>query len=160
MTDDIGSFDRQTIQHHSSPSLCPNHWGQWSWGRPVLWRPAWPSRTHSHTHTHTNSFSSSGMECQSRKSRDTWSNRKVWPWSTKWSRTKANRVLSREYIGHNKYPLPTRQEKTLQMDITRWSTLKSDWLYSLQPKMEKCQGPVPVDPGKFKGETASANWIQ
>ena len=25
----------------------------------------------------------------------------------------------------------------LHMDITRWSTLKSDWLYSLQPKMEK-----------------------
>ena len=23
------------------------------------------------------------------------------------------------------------------MDITRWSKLKSDWLYSLQPKMEK-----------------------
>ena len=23
------------------------------------------------------------------------------------------------------------------MDITRWSTLKSDWLYSLQPKKEK-----------------------
>ena len=23
------------------------------------------------------------------------------------------------------------------MDITRWSTLKSDWLYALQPKMEK-----------------------
>ena len=33
--------------------------------------------------------------------------------------------------------LPTTQEKTLHMDITRWSTLKSDWLYSLQPKMEK-----------------------
>ena len=26
---------------------------------------------------------------------------------------------------------------TLHMDITRWSTPKSDWLYSLQPKMEK-----------------------
>ena len=26
---------------------------------------------------------------------------------------------------------------TLYMDITRWSTLKSDWLYSLQPEMEK-----------------------
>ena len=26
---------------------------------------------------------------------------------------------------------------TLHMDITRWSTLKSDWLYSLQLKMEK-----------------------
>ena len=25
----------------------------------------------------------------------------------------------------------------IYMDITRWSTLKSDWLYSLQPKMEK-----------------------
>ena len=26
---------------------------------------------------------------------------------------------------------------TLNMDITKWSTLKSDWLYSLQPKMKK-----------------------
>ena len=24
------------------------------------------------------------------------------------------------------------------MDITRWSILKSDWLYSLQPEMKKC----------------------
>ena len=39
--------------------------------------------------------------------------------------------------GHRKHPLPTTQEKTLHMDITRWSILKSDWLYSLQPKMEK-----------------------
>ena len=28
------------------------------------------------------SFSSKGLECKSRKSRDTWSNRQVWPWST------------------------------------------------------------------------------
>ena len=33
--------------------------------------------------------------------------------------------------------IATTQEKTLHMDITRWSTPKSDWLYSLQPKMEK-----------------------
>ena len=33
--------------------------------------------------------------------------------------------------------VPTTQEKTLCLDITRWSTLKSDWLYSLQPKVEK-----------------------
>ena len=39
--------------------------------------------------------------------------------------------------GHSKHPLPTTQEKTLHMDITRWSTPKSDWLYSLQPKMKK-----------------------
>ena len=64
-------------------------------------------------------------------------NRQVWPWSTKWSRPKANRVLPRESTGHGKHPLPTTQEKTLHMDITRWLILKSDWLYSLQPKMEK-----------------------
>ena len=36
------------------------------------------------------------LECKSRKSRDTWSNKQVWPWSTKWSWEKANRVLPRE----------------------------------------------------------------
>ena len=54
-----------------------------------------------------------------------------------WSRAKANRVLPRELTGHSKHPLPTTQEKTLHMDITRWSILKSDWLHSLQPKMDK-----------------------
>ena len=34
--------------------------------------------------------------------------------------------LPRECTGHSKHPLPTTQEKTLHMDITRWSTLKSD----------------------------------
>ena len=74
---------------------------------------------------------------QKQTSRNTWSNRQIWRWSTEWSRAKANRVLPRECTGHNKHPLPTTQEKTLHMDITRWSTLKSDCLYSLQPKMEK-----------------------
>ena len=53
------------------------------------------------------------------------------------SRSKANRVLPRERTGHSKHPLPTTQEKTLHMEITRWSIPKSDWLYYLQPKMEK-----------------------
>ena len=78
-----------------------------------------------------------GLECKSRKSRNTWSNRQIWPWGTEWSRAIANRVLPRECTGHSKHPLLTTQEKTLHMDITRWSTPKSDWLYSLQPKMEK-----------------------
>jgi len=38
---------------------------------------------------------------------------------------KANRVLPRERTGHSKHPLPTTQEKTLHVNITRWSTLKS-----------------------------------
>ena len=61
----------------------------------------------------------------------------ILPWSTEWSRAKTNRVLSRERTGHSKHPLPTTQDKTLHMAITRWSTPKSDWLYSLWPKMEK-----------------------
>ena len=82
-------------------------------------------------------FHYTGLECKSRKSRNTWSNRKIWPWSTKWSRAKANRVLPREHTGQSKHPLPTTQETTLHRDISRWSVPKWDWLYSLQPKMEK-----------------------
>ena len=67
-------------------------------------------------------FHHRGLECRSRKSRNTWSNWQVCPWSTKWNRAKANRVLSREGTGHSKHPLPTPQETTLHMDITRWST--------------------------------------
>ena len=44
-------------------------------------------------------------------------------------------VLPREHTGHSKHPFP--QEETLHMDIKRWSIQKSDWLYSLQPKMQK-----------------------
>ena len=29
------------------------------------------------------------------------------------------------------------KKKTLHMDISKWSIPKSNWLYSLQPKMEK-----------------------
>ena len=32
----------------------------------------------------------------------------------------------RECTGHSKHPLPTTQEKTLHMDITKWSIPKSD----------------------------------
>ena len=78
-----------------------------------------------------------GLECKSRKSRNTWSNQQIWPWNMEWSRANAHRVLPRERTGHSKHLLPTTQEKTLYIDITRWSTPKSDWLYSLQPKMEK-----------------------
>ena len=78
-----------------------------------------------------------GMECKSRKSRNTWTKKQIWPWITEWSRAKANRVLPRECTGHSKHHFPTTQKKTLHVDITRWSILKSDWLYSLQAKMEK-----------------------
>ena len=78
-----------------------------------------------------------GLECKSRQSRDTCSNRQIWPWSTERSRAKANWVLPREHTHHSKHPLPTTQEKALHMDITRWSIPKSNWLYSFQTMMEK-----------------------
>ena len=77
-----------------------------------------------------------GLECKSRKSGNTWSNRQIWPWNMEWSRAQTNSFAKKMHWS-NKHPLPTPQEKTLHMDITRWSTPKSDWLYSLQPKMEK-----------------------
>ena len=46
-------------------------------------------------------------------------------------------LLPREHTGHSKHTLPTTQQRTLHMDITRWSILKSDWSYSLWQKVEK-----------------------
>ena len=77
-------------------------------------------------------FHHRGLECKSRKSRDTWSNRQIGPGSTEWSRAKAN-SLPRERTSHSKHPFPTTQEMTLNIDITKWSIQKLDWFYSLQP---------------------------
>ena len=71
------------------------------------WRSTEPYKTNTQKRC---SFHYRGLECKSRKSRDTWSNRQIWPWSTKWSRAKVNRVLPREHTGHSK--LSTTQEKT------------------------------------------------
>ena len=95
----------------------------------ALWRPTRLSRTNTQKRC---PFHSRGLECECRKSRNTWSNRQIWPWSTEWSREKTNRALPRGCTGHSKYLLPKPQEKTLHMDITRWSILKSDWLYTIR----------------------------
>ena len=79
----------------------------------VLWRPTRPSRTNTSQRC---AFHYRGLECKSRKSGDIWSNWQNCPWSTKWSRAKANRVLPRECTDHSKHPFPTTQEKT---DCTR-----------------------------------------
>ena len=48
-----------------------------------------------------------GLDGKSRKSRNTWSNRQIWPWSMEWSRAKANRVLPREHTGHRVLETPS-----------------------------------------------------
>ena len=65
------------------------------------------------------SFHYRGLECKSRKSRNSWSNKQIWPWHTEWIRAKANRVLPRGCTGHSKHPPSTTQERTLHMDITQ-----------------------------------------
>ena len=78
-------------------------------------------------------FHHRGLECKSRKSRDTWNNRQILAWSTKWSTAKANRILSRKQAGQqrvSKLPLWTTQETTLHMAITNWPLIKSNWLYT------------------------------
>ena len=64
----------------------------------ILGRPTRTSRTNTHKRC---PFHYRGLECKSRKSRNTWRNRQIWPWSTEWSRAKANRVLPRERTGHS-----------------------------------------------------------
>ena len=91
---DLGLFPRHIIQHHSNPNLCPNHWCWRNWHCPVLWRPTKSSRNNTTKKCH---FPHRVLEWRCRKSRDTWNNRQVWPWSIKWSRSKANRVWTKEH---------------------------------------------------------------
>ena len=85
-----------------------------------VWEPlSWsrPSRTNTPKRC---PFHYRGLEFKIGKSRNIWNNRHIWPWSTEWSRAKANRVWSRECTGHSEHSCPTIQEKTLHMNITRW----------------------------------------
>ena len=99
----------------------------------VLWRSTRPSGTNTQKRC---PFHHRGLECKSGQPRDAWINGQIWHQSTKWSRAKANTVFPTECSDHSKYPLPTTQETTLHMGITRWSILKSDWSYSFQLQIE------------------------
>ena len=55
----------------------------WSWM--VLWRPTRPFITNTKKRC---SFHYRELECKSRKSRNTWSNRQIWPWNMEWSRAR------------------------------------------------------------------------
>ena len=65
--------------------VCPNQecWRSWIWT--VLWRPTRPFKTNT---CQKCPFIYRGLECKSGKSRNTWSNRQIWPWSTKQSRSR------------------------------------------------------------------------
>ena len=78
-----------------------------------LWRPTRPFRNYIPKRC---PFHYREQECKSRKSRNTWSNRQIWPWSTEWSRAKAI-----EFCQENALVIANtlfQQHKTLHMDIT------------------------------------------
>ena len=129
------------------PSLCPNHWCQRSWSWPVLWRPTRPSR---------NNTKKDVLFI-------------IGDWNAKVGSQEIPRVTGKfglgvqneagqkltEFCQENTLVMankPTNQETTLQMDITKWSIPKSDWLHSLHPKMEKL-----YRVGKYK--TCSWLWL-
>ena len=74
----------------------------------ILWRSTRSSRTDTPSQI---SFHYRGLECKSRKSRNTWTNRQIWPWSTEWNKAKTKRVLPREHTGHRKHPLPQHKRR-------------------------------------------------
>ena len=104
----------------------------WIW---LKWLSIVSTRAHTHTHTHTHTHNPTTIaedaevewfyedlqdlveltwkkdvlfiigDWNAKVGRDTWSNRQIWPWSTKWSRAKSNRVLPREHAGHSEHPL-------------------------------------------------------
>ena len=47
---DLSLFPRETMQHYSNPSLCPNDKCQWKWSWTVLWRLTRPSKTNTKKH--------------------------------------------------------------------------------------------------------------
>ena len=112
-------------------------------------------------------FHYGGLECKNRKSRNTWGNRQIWPWNTEWSRAKANRVLPRERIDHSKHPFPTKQEKTLHMGITTWSTWarpnckpegKDPWVIESTEGTLRKQNRAEMGENRFGWLTTSPNW--
>ena len=148
---DLCSFPRQTIQYHSNPSLCPNQecWRSWSWT--VLWRLTRPSRTNTQ------------KRCPFIIG--DW-NAKVGSQETpgitgKFDHGVQNEAEQRllEFCQENTFVIANalfQQEKTLHMDITSWSIPKSDWLCSLQSKMEKL---YTVTKNKTRSLLCLRSWI-
>ena len=118
---DLCSFSRQTIQYHSNPSLCPSQAEEaeveqfyedlqdlldLTPTKDVLFIIGdWNAKVGSQETPGVTGKFGLGMRNEAGQM--------------------LVRVLPRERTGHSKHSLPTTQEKTLHMDITRWSTLKS-----------------------------------
>ena len=75
---DLGSFPRQTIQHHCA-SMTNAGEAEVDW----FYEDLQDLQNLLELTTKKRSLHHTGFECKSRKSRATWSNRQIWPWNTK-----------------------------------------------------------------------------
>ena len=81
--DDLGSFLRQTIQYHSNQVYAPTTNAEedeveWFYDDLQDLLELTPKKKKERKKERC-PFHHRGLECKSRKSRDTWSNRQIWP---------------------------------------------------------------------------------
>ena len=123
---------KQTIQHHSNPSLCPNHWC-WRSRWLLLWKRTRPSGTNTKNDVLLiiGDWNAKVESQEIPRITDKFGLR---------AQNEAGQRLA-EFCQENTLvivnPLSQQPKMTLHLDITRWSTLKFDWLCCLQPQMEK-----------------------
>ena len=124
---DLSSFQRQIIQCHCNSNLCPYHWC-WRWSSPVLWKHTASSRINNKRKE--NVLLIIGI-CNAKVG-----SQEISGVVSKFGLAVKNEVGQRltEFCQENMLVIvcfQTTQETSLQMDITRWSVLKSGWLCSL-----------------------------
>ena len=97
------------------------------------WSPKKPSRTNTKKRY---PFHYRGLECKRGKSRNTWSNRQIWPWNTEWSRA---RLI--EFCQENARVIANtlfqQHKRRLYTWISSDGQCQNEMDYTLQPKMEK-----------------------
>ena len=107
---DLCSFPRQAMQYHSNPSLCPN---QYCWSSEFEQFYEDLQELLELTYKKDVLFITGDWNAKVGSQRDTWSNRQVWPWSTKQSRAKAYRVLQENaLVIANTFSNNTRDDST------------------------------------------------
>ena len=147
---DLYSFPRQSIQYHSIFKSIPQPLIRRSWSWTILWGPTRPSRTNTkkdvlftigNWNPKVGSQEIPGVTGKFGLGIQNEAGQRLAEFCQEKALVIANTLFQQQ------------KEKTLHMDITRWSTPKSDWLYSLQPKMEKlCT--------VSKNKTGSWQWLK
>ena len=78
-----------------------------------------------------------GLECKSRKPRNIWSNRQICPWSTEWSKAKANKSFAKRTYWLEQTPFSNNTRDSSTYGHHQMVNTKIRLLYSLQSKLVK-----------------------